>query len=143
MTMNRDNDHLLDTFVECLRPIVNDPATVDRLMPAELMAIEQQMFKGRESVILGLFLGFLLDRGAAPMAIVRYLTCPGRELPFEGCEQRLFDMLLDTFRARVDDPGLVARMVLAMLDAQQEIFQRAVQLRQATDTIGPTTAIEH
>lgn len=106
-----DHRPLRDRLIHFMDNRLLDPHRRNSLIPDDLFPLLDSHLVGWEPVILGTYVLALLMRGASRAECARYATDRDVALPFEGCEQQLFDLLLTTLHERVGDPATVARIV--------------------------------
>lgn len=84
----------------------------------------RDVWEPTEITCLFLLLSAFLLRGASAGTISRYITTDSADLPFCGCEQELFDNLLNSMRAAASDPDFLDRASVEFSALIDEIIRR-------------------
>lgn len=116
-----ERQHTYEALESFIRKHSSDPE-IGRLIPEDFSLLFDGHLRGWESVILGVLVTSALYRGATVDDCARYATTGDASMPFEGCEQELFDRLLSCLRERTDDPDIGERMVRALADLQTQLI---------------------
>ena len=117
---------------------VADPADAERVIPADFGLLFDGHLHGWEAAILATLVSSTLWRGAAPGDCAQYAVTGDKPLPFEGCEQQIFDLLLANLRERTNDDGTPTRMINAVAELQSLLFTLMKRDEQAEETRGST-----
>ena len=120
-----------------------DPDKIPEYVPPDFSLLFDGPLQGWEGVMLGMLVTAALWRGASAADCARYIEAGDISLPFQGCEEQLFAVLLDSIRARTDEPDMAVRMVRALAEMQTRLFEILEFERSGPDvppgtTVGPT-----
>ena len=110
-----------DTFLRCaaiLQRCAANPQLLDDLVPDHFDIVVDGPLTTWEEILLGVHTLSLLWRGASHADIVRYVSTNTGQLPFEGSEGQLFDLLIASLRQRTGDQNIVDFTVSLMLKLQ-------------------------
>ena len=116
-----ERQHTYQALESFIRKHSSDPA-LERFIPDDFSLLFDGHLRGWESVILGVLVTSALYRGATANQCVRYVIAGDALMPFEGCEQELFDRLLSCLCERTDEPDIAERMVRALADLQTQLI---------------------
>ena len=117
-----NHDPMRDRLKQFIDSRFLDPNQQDDILPAEFSLILDGDLVGWESVFLGTHVLALLYRGASADACVRYVTDRDVALPFMGCEEHLFDLLLTCLQERIGEADTIARMVEIMAEFESMLM---------------------
>ena len=112
--------HRLQAFIQ---RHVADPDKMPEYVPPDFSLLFDGPLQGWEGVMLGMLVTSALWRGASATDCARYVEAGDIALPFQGCEEQLFDLLLANIRARASEPDMAVRMVRALAQMQTRLFE--------------------
>ena len=126
MTPSND-DATFHSVTHLIQRLATNPQLLDDLIPDDFHIVVDGPLTAWERILLSLHTLSLLWRGASHADVVRYVSTNTGQLPFEGSERQLFDLLISSLRQRTGDQYTVDLTVSSMLKLQLggfELMQR-------------------